>query len=163
MNADDASALSPYAERKFGYLGLWKECGWNLKLYAIHHEAGQAQEKIVPPTVLEGAKGFIRKCFSVPDTEGNHYHQGFVILHQGVQENWLVWYWWAFDNICSQVLANSSDKDPETFHAYHGPITACIWEMMIVEFERRAWIENVLSGPRLFSAYQTAKLPDGCY
>mgnify|MGYP001794953531 CR=1 FL=1 len=159
MASNDASSLFTYAKRKFISLDNWQEGAWSNKFYWIN-----ADPTAPPDAEIEAAaKAFVRDQLHVPDREGHHYNRGFVMFHQGARQNWLVWNWWAFDNITSHVLANSTAEDPTSFTEYSGTIMACTWEMVILEFERRAWVENVLSGERSFDLYMSEHLPDGAY
>lgn len=77
---------------------------------------------------------------------------GFVILHLGEDSVGLLVHWWAGDVCCQRVLT-ASLAAPGTFrHAPAGPM-ACVWELHVIDHERRAWARNVLGGEGGHPAY----------
>ncbi len=74
-----------------------------------------------------------------------HRGAGFAILHEGEEGRWLLLHWWLDGGICARKLwqadltadANFEDAAPHLF--------ACVWELALIEFERRAWIETAMS------------------
>ena len=71
---------------------------------------------------------------------------GFTIAHQGKAAAMALVYWWAEENevhrrayAASLPLGHADDLQPLTDTGM-----ACVWELEVIDFERRAWLENVL-------------------
>ena len=56
-------------------------------------------------------------------------------------------YWWQDENELHQRIFVSPKGDPIAFEQVENQPAGCVWELAIVEFERRAWIEDVLANP----------------
>jgi hypothetical protein len=69
---------------------------------------------------------------------------GFTIAHEGVTAALGIVYWWANENeIHSSVFAAPRD-DPGALEPADGTGMACVWELEVIDFERRAYLEDVL-------------------
>ena len=69
---------------------------------------------------------------------------GFTIAHDAAGAGLGIVYWWANENeIHSRVFASPLD-DPGALAPADGTGMACVWELEVIEFERRAWLEDVL-------------------
>ena len=82
---------------------------------------------------------------------------GFVILHLGEDSVWLLVHWWA-DDICCQRLLTASLADPAVFRHAPSGLMACVWELHVIDHERRAWARNVLGGEGGTPAYLASRL-----
>lgn len=94
--------------------------------------------------------------------ETPHYSLGFVILHHGSAAKSLLTQWWVNECVCMQHVAQSPLSGPPRFSAAKPGLMACAYELVLIDFERRAWVSTVMSGqPR--EAYLGAWPPDGLY
>ena len=71
---------------------------------------------------------------------------GFTIAHQGKAAAMALVYWWAEENeVHRRAYAAPLPLDDEDALQ---PLTdtgmACVWELEVIDFERRAWLEDVL-------------------
>ncbi|WP_053226985.1 hypothetical protein [Solirubrobacter soli] len=71
---------------------------------------------------------------------------GFTIAHEGKSAAMALVYWWAEENEVHRrayaaplPLASASDLVALTDTAM-----ACVWELEVIDFERRAWLSDVL-------------------
>ena len=85
---------------------------------------------------------------------------GFAILHEGEEGLWLLLHWWLAGGIATQLLWRSGVGDRTEFIDADPLLMACVWELGIIDFERRAWIETAMSGKPV-SDYLTRTLPRG--
>jgi hypothetical protein len=161
--SEAAPQLPPYKQRSFGYLGLWHLGSWRLKAYGIHHDPSRRPGNVIEPGIVNAARTHISTRLSTADTEGHHHHAGFVIVHQGMGANWLLLNWWAYGDICCEVLARASLDKPESFSVYDGSAMACVHDLVVVEFERRVWVRNMLCENSSLEAYLAAHLLAGLY
>jgi hypothetical protein len=69
---------------------------------------------------------------------------GFTIAHDAATAGLGLVYWWANENeIHCRAFASPLD-DPGDLEPADGTGLACVWEMEVIDFERRAWLEDVL-------------------
>lgn len=82
-----------------------------------------------------------------------HYSVGFLGIHDGRTANFVFVDWWADENELHHHVYVSPSDDPNAL-AYRTPtgLAACVWDLRVIEFERQAWLMNVLrnsNGPDL--------------
>jgi hypothetical protein len=152
-----------YEPRLFADLGTLTERSWTLKLYGIHHDVGRDKAALIDPLVLQSGSMHVREVLTEADSVGAHHDVGFVILHQGKRANWLLTHWWIHQDICCHLVSCSSLDDPVRFERVTGPIMACVWELIVVDFERRVWITTALRPKPDLHKYLVERLPDGTY
>jgi hypothetical protein len=71
---------------------------------------------------------------------------GFTIAHDAADAGLGIVYWWANDNEIYQRVFASPRHDPGALVATDATGMACVWELEVIDFERRAWLEDVLKG-----------------
>ena len=71
---------------------------------------------------------------------------GFTIAHDAASAGLGLVYWWANDNEIHMRAYASPQDDPGALAAADGSGMACVWELEVIDFERRAWLEDVLKG-----------------
>ena len=121
---------------------------WRLKVYGIGTHAPDARPEFVAAT-LDAARE------ALPEGGG----AGFVIAHDARTAGLGLVYWWANENeIHSRFFASPLDQ-PAAVAPLDGTEFSCVWEMEIVDFERRAWLEHVLKNDDL-DAYLAQRAPD---
>ena len=55
-------------------------------------------------------------------------------------------YWWAHENEIHRAAYASPLGDPGALEPLRDTGMACVWELEVIDFERRAWLEDVLIG-----------------
>jgi hypothetical protein len=161
--ASTVNEWAPYEPRRFADLGTLTERRWALKLYGIHHDLTRDKAGLIDPAVLRSGQIHVRSLLTEADAVGAHHHVGFAILHQGKRANWLLTHWWIHHDICCQIVSSSPRDDSARFARVTGPLMACVWELIVVDFERRAWISTALRTKPDFHKYLADRLPDGTY
>ena len=71
---------------------------------------------------------------------------GFTIAHDAQSAGLGLVYWWANDNEIHARFYASPLDDPGALTPYTGAGMSCVWELEVIDFERRAWLEDVLIG-----------------
>lgn len=69
---------------------------------------------------------------------------GFTIAHDAATAGLGLVYWWANENELHQRVFASPLDDPAALEPADGTGMACVWELEVIDFERRAWLEDVL-------------------
>jgi hypothetical protein len=110
--------------------------GWQLKQYWLSStESNPDVEMIAKAGELVG-----------PAIVGAPGHgAGFVIVHRGEQATWVIVWWWSDADILRRRIWQLAEDGPLEVSADH--IVACVWELSIVDWERKAWINHVLRRP----------------
>jgi hypothetical protein len=69
---------------------------------------------------------------------------GFTIAHDARLAGLGIVYWWAHENEIHVRHFASSLNDPGRLERADGTGMACVWELEVIDFERRAWLDDVL-------------------
>ena len=69
---------------------------------------------------------------------------GFTIAHDARTAGLGLVYWWANENELHARFYASPLDDPGNLAPYQGAGMSCVWELEVIDFERRAWLEDVL-------------------
>ncbi|MER0239655.1 hypothetical protein ABRA89_16140 [Fulvimarina sp. MAC8] len=71
---------------------------------------------------------------------------GFVILHFGEHANWLLIDRWVFGDSLKQANLRSALTAPTEFvRVEDTELMVCVWEAAVIDFERRAFIETMMT------------------
>jgi hypothetical protein len=134
--------------RSIRFIGREDLGDWRMKVYGIGTHAPDARPEFVAAT-LDAARGVL------PDGGG----AGFVIAHDANAAGLGLVYWWANENeIHARAFASPLD-DPAALTPNDGAGLACVWELEILDFERRAWLEDVLRNDDV-ERYLERRAPD---
>ena len=79
---------------------------------------------------------------------------GFTIAHQGRFTAMALIYWWAHENEIHRRAYAGPELAPLTDAGM-----ACVWELEVIDFERRAWLEDVLVNDDVDAYLQRALEP----
>src|SRR3954462_5127142 len=69
---------------------------------------------------------------------------GFTIAHDARSAGLGLVYWWANENELHRAAYVSPLDDPGALEPLDDAGLACVWELEIIDFERRAWLHDVL-------------------
>jgi hypothetical protein len=69
---------------------------------------------------------------------------GFTTAHDAATAGLGLVYWWANENELHQRVFASPLDHPAALEPADGTGMACVWELEVIDFERRAWLEDVL-------------------
>jgi hypothetical protein len=69
---------------------------------------------------------------------------GFTIAHDAKSAALGLVYWWANENELHARLYGAPHGDAGALKPYEGEGMGCVWELEVIDFERRAWLEDVL-------------------
>lgn len=134
---------APYATRSIRFLELWETQGWRMKVYGIRYRGDVPDNDVVA-----AAKQLTAQCLPVPAVANERYGVGWIIAHQARDANWLLIDWWTDENALMHHLYMSPLEQPDQLtHVSPTGLTACVWELRVVGFERQAWIDCVLASP----------------
>lgn len=112
---------------------------------AIKLNAIVAEGKEISDAVFEKAASQIAS-FGSEIAATNHQGAGFAILHEGEEGRWLLLHWWLDGGIVTRKLWRADLIEGSDFADTDPLLMACVWELGIVDFERRAWMRTMMSG-----------------
>jgi hypothetical protein len=131
-----------------------------IKVYGISVEAPD-RKLVLDQGLIAGAHAFVESNLARMNKTA-HYSVGFVILHHGSAAKSLLTQWWTNECVCLQCVAQSRFAGPPKFESAKPELMACAYELVVIDFERRAWVSTMMSGEPIDS-YLGSWLPDGFY
>ena len=137
MSVHASSLAHAYHPRHGAFVSDERIGDWELKLYGL-----AAPDHGVRPELLDATRALAAQ--SLPPVDERHHGAAFAIAHDARFPIALI-YWWQDENeLHSRIYAGEAIDDlrpaPET-------ALGCVWELGIIEFERRAWIAEVIGNP----------------
>lgn len=138
-----ATALeAPYRPRHVRFIRREDVEGWRLKLYGI-----ALNGKEPDPDFVEATRDLAASILPQPPSADDRYGVGFATAHDATSVYIALIYWWQSENELHQRIYVSTKASPIAFVPVEQQPAGCVWELEIVDFERRAWIEDVLANP----------------
>jgi hypothetical protein len=138
-----ASALeAPYKPRHVRFIRREDVDGWQLKLYGIAVNGEEPR-----PDFVEATRDLAAQVLPQPPAGEDHYGVGFAIAHDARSVGIALVYFWKSENELHQRIYVSPKEDPAAFTQVENQPAGCVWELEVVNFERLAWLEDVLSNP----------------
>jgi methylmalonyl-CoA/ethylmalonyl-CoA epimerase len=128
-----------YAPRPTIAMGVLNKRGWRLKRYRIHAPGRESGEQ-------DWEKGIesIAGLLPQPPRAAGRVGAGFVIEHPGRGMDYLVLCWWDAENELFNRVLTCDPAKPGTWMLATSGTTACVWDLVVVNFERDAWVETML-------------------
>lgn len=121
--------------------------GWPVKTYTVGAERLGGAPDLWREQALVAATDVLAEQ---PRTEDEPL-AGVLVLHHGMVGVWLLVDWWRGD-ILHQALFLGQEP-----HVGFGPapqqVLACVFELVVIDHERRAWARHVLGGQPDLDAY----------
>ena len=96
---------------------------------------------------MAAARDLAASVLPQPPVADDRYGVGFATAHDARRLGIALVYWWQSENELHQRVYVSPKDDPTAFTQVENQAAGCVWELAVVDFERRAWIEDVLANP----------------
>jgi hypothetical protein len=128
-----------YHQRRADFVSEERFGGWRLKLYGLADP-----EKGVRQELLDITRRLAEE--SLPASGEAGHGAAFAIAHDARWPIALI-YWWQSENELHQRVFVGRPDDLDDLSPVTLTPTGCVWELGVVEFERRAWIEDVIGNP----------------
>ncbi len=132
----------PHRKRALRFLRDAAVGDWRLKVYGIAPLDVAVRESLVAATLARAAE-----VLPQPAVSADRYGVGFVIAHDAPGIAIGLIYWWQDENELHQRSFVGPHADPAAIAKLPDPAAGCVWELGIIDFERRAWLEDVLANP----------------
>lgn len=128
----------PYIDRRTWLMQSIFVNDWKFKLYGMSGDGRDIEAETVSAAI-----GYIRGHVPLPTRPG----YGFVILHRGQEAMWLLVDWWQEDILHHQLYAAPLQNQNAFEPAADSTAMACVWEMLVMQHERSAWVKHVMKDP----------------
>lgn len=135
------NSFAVYKPRKVEFYRLEETNDWNIKVYTITcrnaFESKGVLENVIEnlPILLERSKllGF------------ETYKAAFLIVHEGRDGIWSLLNWWIGGEMLQSTTFYTDFNKPSKIQTRPKEgFMACVWEMAVISFERKMWIEHIL-------------------
>ena len=133
---------APYKPRHVHFVRKEDLGGWQLKLYGIGLNGKEAR-----PELIQATRDLAASILPQPPAADDRYGVGFATAHDARAMGIALVYWWQSENELHQRIYLCPKDDPTAFVQVENQPAGCVWELEVVNFERRAWIEDVLANP----------------
>jgi hypothetical protein len=135
------AALAPlahhYHQRRCDFVGEERLGDWRLKLYGLARPEQGVREELIETTRALAAE-------TLPAVDDKQHGAAFAIAHDARFPIALIYWWQVGNELHSRIYAGETldrmEPVPET-------ALGCVWELGLIEFERRAWIADVIGNP----------------
>ena len=134
--------IAPYHRRPARLIRREFPDGWRIKLYGLALPGSAPRAELVEATSAAAAAVLPR-----PAQAEGRYGTGFAIAHDANGACFALIYWWQSSNELHQRQFVAPHGDPGSLSPIVHAAAGCVWELGIVDFERRAWTEDVLANP----------------
>lgn len=135
--------LEAYRPRPVIFLEIWPYAGWRMKVYGIAY--GRPRPDAV---LVDAAKRIAEARLPLPAESDTRYGVGFIGVHQGRGSTFVFVDWWAEENeLYHHVYVAPNDHPSSLEYRTPSGLTACVWDLAVMSFERQAWVEHVLANP----------------
>jgi hypothetical protein len=128
--------------RPIRFAGVHRLDDWIVKLYAIALP-GEGPDEALMHAALRTAERVLPR----PARADGRHGAGFVVVHQAADFAFVLVDWWYGENEIHQKLFSAPPSRPAALAPHFNDAIGCIWELSVTDFERRAWIRDVLTNP----------------
>jgi hypothetical protein len=130
----------PHRPRPIRFLGLEAPGEWRTKLYGIAANGDQPRRELIDAALSALPAHLPERDERIPGV-------ALMIVHDAADFCFVLVDWFAGENEIHQCLLSAPLERPDQLTAYAGQAIGCVWELAVIDFERRAWLEHVLANP----------------
>jgi hypothetical protein len=142
MPASPTALEAPYKPRHVRFIRKEDVDGWQLKLYGIAVNGSEPD-----PGFVEATRDLAASILPQPPVADDRYGVALATAHDARSAFIALVYWWQSENELHQRIYVGPREDPRAMRQLADQPAGCIWELGIVDFESRAWREDVLTNP----------------
>jgi hypothetical protein len=137
----------PHRPRSIRFLGVSELSGWQVKLYGIAWQGEQPRQQLIRAATRAAAQALPAPARQLGGTEADRYGLGFCVIHDASDRCFVLCHWWAAENELHQRMFSAPLDAPGTLAPHPSEAIGCVWELEVIDFERRAWLRHVLADP----------------
>lgn len=139
-----------YQPRAVHFLRLASINDCQIKLYGISVAGSE-----VPDALMTAALRAAATVLPPPDEGEGTPGVGFIVAHAAPSRYYVLISWWAERNELHQQILSALPGRADDLAPHPTSAIGCVWELGVTDFERRAWIADILARPEQpdFSSY----------
>lgn len=138
---DSLRLAGPHRKRPIRFVRLEHIADWRVKLYTIAGD-GEPRAALIDETLRRAPA-----IFPHPALGEQRHGIGFIIVHDARTAPMALYYWWQAFNELHQRLYVGPRHDPRALTQLAEQTAGCVWELEVIDFERRAWLGDILANP----------------
>jgi hypothetical protein len=141
LSTFQTSNMNDYTPRYIRFEELISIQDWKVKVYSISEN-----EHFDHPEFFTAAIAELPKWLSI-ENSFNSKHEGmaFLILHSATEGFFSLINWWVGENMLNTHIFLTPKGESDHFKIISGDgLSPCIWELEVIDHERRSWLEYVL-------------------
>ncbi|WP_416150753.1 isochorismatase [Salipaludibacillus sp. HK11] len=128
-----------YVPRPIRFIELWEIEGWKIKVYGISTKKEYPDKN----NIVLGKKIAVEQLNNI-EIQTEIYQLGFIIIHETQEGVFILIDYWTGENmLCNHAFYKDYNSTTISYLTPTG-LTACVWELRIINFERNAWVEHIL-------------------
>lgn len=135
----NSAATANYQPRHVRFLHYTSVGEWQLKVYGI-----ALWGKSVRGDLVDAVPALAQLALPSPTSSQSHEEVGFVVIHDAADYAYVLVHWWEGGNEIHQRLYSAPANGTSEMRPHEGAAIGCVWELSVVDFERRCWIDNIL-------------------
>lgn len=129
-----------YRPRRLRFVDLVAGRGWRLKLYTILH-----QDREPVPELTAAATETALASLPQPAVTPDRYGVGVVSVHRGASYDFVTVSHWCYETeLRSHTFMRPSSGSYLLEPVSTSDLSADVWDLRLLAFERDAWVETVL-------------------
>jgi hypothetical protein len=130
-----------YKPRTIAFKEVIEVDQWKVKVYTISKQ-GTFDHSEFYESVLKQIPQWLKLENSF---DSSHEHMAFLILHSGTEGIFSIINWWVGKNMLNTHIFLTEASRPSEFKRISGDgLAPCIWELEVIDHERRSWMKQVL-------------------
>jgi L-amino acid N-acyltransferase YncA len=149
--------VAPYRKRYVRPLPPLEFADWQLKVYGITTNGASLDQSLV-----KAARAMAQEILPDPGVYPPHrYGKGFLIIHAGVDADFVEVCWWGMQNELNMRVLTSPPGQTQCLRerANTDGSIGCVWDLAVVWAEREAWTKHVMREEGAdFAAYLAATI-----
>jgi len=139
---DSLRRAGPHLARPIRFVRCEQIGDWRIKLYTIATHGEVAHPELVDQMLRRAPA-----IFPQPAHGDSRHGIGFLIAHDAMTASFALYSWWQAFNELHQRVYVGPKGDARATPQLASEIAGCVWELEVIDFERRAWLTDVLANP----------------
>ena len=129
-----------YKARKIEFLQVVTHNQWSIKLYTITKKESFSAGSVVKAS-FDQLNDWLADMNSF---NSSHEHIAFLIIHEGTEGVFVLINTWVGNNMLQTHIYITNDGGSSFKKISGDGLFACIWELEVIDFERKAWLNHVV-------------------
>lgn len=138
--------MRPYRPRPTQLRRIVTRGDWRLKRYTIVLEPNAERDATAEWPDFDPGRALAYAMLPSPAHTPERPGVGFIIEHRGYGADYIVLGWWDRENELPIRLVVREHKPGSVFRPARGSESTCVWDLLVVAFERDVYVATILAG-----------------